>query len=81
MPYGGKLTTLSNAEKEELLRLAGDQSLKEDMAYVAAHRHNPVAAEGKVDLDRLVEFHTQFNEFMNHREKPFRPMRDREMKL
>ncbi len=75
------MAMISDDEKEELLRLAAGRSLKEDMAYVAAHRHNPVAVAGKVDLDRVVEFLTQFNEFMNHRPKTFRPMRDRKMKL
>ena len=36
---------------------------------------------GRVDMDRLIEFVTQFNEFINHQPKPFSRMIGREMKL
>ena len=75
------MAKISEQEKQELLRLAGSSSLREDMEYLSSHRHNPVLANGVVDMDRLIEFLTQFNEFINHQPKPFRPMTDREMKL
>ena len=75
------MAKISEREKLELLRLAGSLSLKEDMRYLSSHRHNPVLANGMVDMDRLIEFLTQFNEFINHEPKPFRPIIDKEMKL
>lgn len=75
------MAIISKQEKKEMLRLTASSSLREDMEYLAAHRHNPVIIEGKIDLDRLIEFLTQFNEFINHEPKPFKPMIDREMKL
>ncbi|OGL43867.1 MAG: hypothetical protein A2W05_04320 [Candidatus Schekmanbacteria bacterium RBG_16_38_10] len=75
------MATISKQEKDELLRLAASSSLRKDMEYLAAHRHNPVIVDGKIDLDRLIEFLTQFNEFINHEPKPFKPMIDKVMKL
>ena len=75
------MAIISKQEKEEMLRLAASSSLREDMAYLSDHRHNPVIVDGKIDLDRLIEFLTQFNEFINHKPKPFKPMIDRVMKL
>lgn len=72
---------LSELEKQELLRMSRSSSLKKDMAYLSDHRHNPVLLDGKVEMDRWVEFLTEFNKFINHRPKPFRPMTDRVMKL
>jgi hypothetical protein len=75
------MAKISEQEKRELLRLAGSLSLREDMEYLSSHRHNPVLVNGMVDMDRLIEFLTQFNEFINHEPKPFMPMIDKEMKL
>jgi len=72
---------LSEEEKKEMLRLSGSSSLRQDMEYIATHRHNPVVSNGRVDMDRLLEFLTQFNEFINHQPKPFKPMVERIMKL
>ena len=73
--------TLSKKEKKELLRLSQSSSLKADMRYVSAHRHNPLIVDGEVDLDRFITFLTEYNEFINHKPKPFKPMIDRIMKL
>ena len=75
------MATISKQEKEEMLRLAASSSLREDMEYLAANRHNPVIINGKIDLDRLIEFLTQFNEFINHKPKLFKQMIDKVMKL
>jgi hypothetical protein len=55
--------------------------MREDMRHVAGHRHNPVIVDGKVDTDRLLDFLNQFNEFLNHAPKPFRPIVDKDMRL
>jgi hypothetical protein len=75
------MAKISEEEKQELLRLAGSSSLREDMRYLSSQRHNPVLANGMVDMDRLIEFITQINEFANHQPKPFRLIIDKEMKL
>lgn len=75
------MAQISEYEKREMLRLAGSSSLRDDAEYLTAHRHNPVVIDGKVDMDRLVEFLTEYNEFINHEPKPFKPMIDRDMKL
>lgn len=75
------MALLSEHEKKEMLRLARSSSLMEDAEYLTVHRHNPVVIDGKVDMDRLLEFLTEFNAFINHRPKPFKPMIDRDMKL
>jgi macrodomain Ter protein organizer (MatP/YcbG family) len=72
---------LSKQEREEMTRLAASSSLREDMAYLASHRHNPVLVNGVVDMDRLLDFLNQYNEFINHEPKPFVPMSEKEMKL
>jgi hypothetical protein len=73
--------TRSIKEQEEFLRLSQSSSLKADMRYIAAHRHNHLLVDGTVDLDRLIAFLTEYNEFINHQPKPFKPMIDKVMKL
>ena len=53
----------NDKEGAEMLRLAGSSEMVEDMEFLRRHRHNPVMVSGTVDMDRLVEFLTQFNEF------------------
>ena len=68
-------------EREEMLRLAGSSSLKEDMRFLGAHRHNPLIIDGQVSMDRLLDFLNGFNEFINHEPRPFRKIADKDMKL
>ena len=46
-----------------------------------AEWQNPFIKDGVVDMDGYSEFVQQFNEFINHKPKQFRPMIDKEMKL
>jgi len=73
--------TLSKNEKEELIALARSASLKKDMQYLSAHRHNPLIVNGKVDPDRYITFVTEYNEFINHQPKPFKPIIEKIMKI
>jgi len=70
-------------EKENLectvLRESG--SLRDDMRHLAENRHNPFLKDGKVDIDRYVDFLNAYNEFINHMPKPFKPMKEKIMKL
>jgi hypothetical protein len=71
--------TLSKKEREELVALAQSHSLKKDMQYLADHRHNPLIVDGKVDPDRYITFVTEYNAFINHQPKPFKPIIDKIM--
>jgi len=75
------MSVISEQERQEMLRLAKSSSVKKDMEYLSSHRHNPVLVNGAFDMDRLIEFLSQFNEFINHQPKPFRPMIEKDMKL
>lgn len=72
---------LSEKEKKELLETIGLQSLRNDMRNLSATRQNTLLNNGKVDLDGFIEFLNGYNEFINHRPRPFKPMIDRVMKL
>jgi len=69
------MAVLSETERLDMLRLSESASLRKDMEYLSSHRHNPVLVNGAYDMDRLIEFLSQFNEFINHQPKPFRPMK------
>lgn len=60
------MSTIAEQEKRELRRLSRSSSLREDMDHLTTHRHNPMLADGKVDLDRPLDYLTEFNEFINH---------------
>jgi len=72
---------LGEKEKHELLETARSQPIRRDMRHLAANRQNPLLKNGKVDLDRFLEFLNGYNEFINHQPRPFKPMVDRVMKL
>jgi len=71
---------LIDVSKSDSLKKESD-SLKKDMEFVASNRHNPFLRNGTVDVDAYVEFVTEYNEFINHRPKPFVPMAGLVMKL
>lgn len=72
---------ISEEAQKELSELSKSDTLRRDMEKVASQRHNPFIKDGKVDVDAYIEFVTQYNEFINHKPKPFKPMIDRVMKL
>ncbi len=72
---------LSKTAQEEIRSLARSESLKHDLATVAASRHNPFVKDGVADADAYIAFVTAFNEFINHERKPFEPMVDKDMRL
>lgn len=75
------MAAMGDDERREFVRVGRSASLRDDLRYVSANRHNPVTLDGRISLDRLVEFLTEFNQFLNHAPKPFRPMIDTMMKL
>lgn len=72
---------ISEKDKAELLALSRSESMRQDMMAVAANRHNPFILDGEFCLDRVVEFLTQYNEFLGHPIKPRRPFIEKNMKL
>lgn len=72
---------ISMESEKELVKLSQSESLRRDMDMVASQRHCPFIRDGEVDVDAYIEFVTQYNEFINHEIKPFRPMIDRDMRL
>lgn len=55
--------------------------MKKDMEFISRQMYNPVIIDGQISNDRLVEFLTQFNEFINHKPKSFEPIVDKDMRL
>jgi hypothetical protein len=72
---------LTEEDRAEMLALSQSESLRSDARKVADGRHNPFMVNGEVNLERVVEFLTQYNEFLNHPVKPFRPWIEKNMKL
>ncbi len=72
---------ISEEAAKELLELAKSESFRKDMELLRSHRHNPFIKDGKVDIDAYIEFVQQFNEFINHEPKPFKPMIEKDMRL
>ena len=72
---------LNDKERNELGDLAQSSSLKEDMRQLTSMKYNPFIIDNEVDIDRWILFLNEYNEFINHKPKPFHPIIDRVMKL
>lgn len=72
---------LSVEAEKELLELGNSETLRNDMEMLSSQWQTPFIKNGEVDMDAYIEFVQQFNEFINHEPKPFKPMIDRDMKL
>lgn len=59
---------------KELFELSQSRALLNDLRAVRAQRHNPFIKDGRVNIDAYIEFVTQYNSFINHRPKPFKPI-------
>lgn len=72
---------MDEKEKQEWLMLATSGSLRDDMRRLTKNRRNPFVKDGGIDLDRYLEFLNAYNEFINHAKKPFKSIREGNMKL
>jgi hypothetical protein len=72
---------LSDKAEKELIDSSRSDSLRRDMEIVTSNRYNSFFRNGIVDADAYVEFVTEYNEFINHRLKPFVPMSEKDMRL
>jgi len=75
------MAKLTEEEKEELRKIAKSFNLRNDLRKIAENRYNPFVINGKIDLDRLLTFLTEYNYFVNHTSKPFRRILDRKNKF
>jgi hypothetical protein len=72
---------LSEKEKQEWSGLADSVSLRDDARRLKESLHNPFIKDGAVDIDRYINFLNEYNEFINQRQKTFKPIIERIMKL
>jgi len=77
---GGRRKTFSEEAEREIRDLSGSAALRRDMRAVASGMHRPFLRDGDA-VDLYLEFVCQFNEFVNHEPRPFRPILDRDMRL
>lgn len=63
----------------EFKSLSKSSAFKDDMDIVSKNRCNPFMVEGKIDLDKFLEFLTEFNYFINHARRPFNKIKDSNM--
>ena len=72
---------ISDKSRQELFKQSKSDILKKDMDTINRQKHNPFLKNGRVDIDAYIEFVTLYNEFINHKPKPFAPMIDNFIKL
>ena len=72
---------ISKKAEEELIRLARSVNFKKDMEILNRRHTSPFMKDTTVDVDAFVEFLMQFSAFINHEQKPFRRIIDKDMRL
>jgi len=72
---------INKQEKSDLRALAASESMRADSERLRAARPNPFMVDGKVDCDRVMEFLTDYNEFLNHPMKPHLTFIEKNMRL
>jgi hypothetical protein len=72
---------LTEPEKTELRAIKCSETYRNDNMMISATRHNPYIVNGKVDCDRVIEFLSDYNEFLKHPMKPAKHFIERNMKL
>ncbi len=73
---------LTDKEKDEFKRLAASRSLKSDLEHIRKNRRHPLKdRNGLIDPDRYIQFASEYNEFINHEPRKFRPFREGNMKM
>lgn len=65
---------ISEIEKEELLKLSRSEKLKEEMRFIKKTKYNPFVKDGVFDIDKYIEFLNEYNRFINHTPKKFKPI-------
>ena len=58
---------LSQEDKKELLEMAHSAQIREDYRKMEQCRHNHFLVNGAVDVDRVIEFLNEYNDFFGHK--------------
>ena len=72
--------SISESTKKELLSLAQSQDLYIDMKIMSS-RKSIDNSPGMSAADRYLIFLNDFNEFINHERKPFKPFKEKKIIL
>ncbi|MBI5207717.1 MAG: hypothetical protein HY934_07995, partial [Candidatus Firestonebacteria bacterium] len=48
---------------------------------LSSNKYNPTLIDGEADMDKFIDFLTEYNEFINHQPRPFKHIIDKIMKL
>lgn len=72
---------LTKEDKRDLLEMARSKNLCEDFRIIAENRYNPFLENGDINLDKFINFLNDYNEFINHKMRPFRKIIDKDMRL
>jgi len=72
---------MSDCAEKELAELGSSEKLKKDMEMLRSQWQTPFIKSSEVDIDAYIDFVQQFNEFINHEPRPFKPMIEKDMKL
>jgi hypothetical protein len=73
---------LTDSEKRELRSVTESESLRSDFRKIEKNRHHLLKdANERQDIDRFVRFASEFNAFINHTPKHFRPIKTHVIKM
>ena len=72
---------LSQDDKRELLEMARSEQIRDDYRKMEQFRHNPFLVNGAVDVDRVIDFLNQYNDFFGHKKRQFSKIIDKDMRL
>lgn len=72
---------LSDKEKVELKNFSKSEELRKDFRKISENRINPLLVKDEINLDNLISFLNGFNEFVSHKGRPFRKIKDSINKL
>lgn len=72
---------LNQEDKRDLLEMAHSTQIREDYRKMEQHRHNPFLVNGRVDLDKFIDFLNEYNDFFGHKKRQFNKIIDKDMRL
>lgn len=66
---------LTEKEKKEFLELVKSKDLRNDFRIIRKNKINPfLKSDGSIDIDKYIQFLNEYNNFINHTPKPFKPI-------
>jgi len=72
---------LTKPEKKELRAIKHFETFRNDNLPISVNRHNPYIINGKFDCDGMIEFLSDYNNFLSHPMKQAKPFIERNIKL